>query len=116
MEQEIQSHSVIARDEVVFSDEDGVFSVDVMETNGVKEIFCHLTLNNWNSDVYDKVLVGLDTFSKAMKEHGIDNIFIMIPPDDEKMLKFEEMIGFELYQYVTDKDKNITALKLKYEG
>ena len=114
--QEILSHNVLLKNQPIYEDEDGSFRADVIEVNGKKEVYLHLDLFNWNQSVYDKVLLGLDTFNKAMKKYGVDDMFIVIPPDDEKMLKFDEMIGFELYEYVLDNHKNIIAFKLRYEG
>jgi hypothetical protein len=59
-----------------------------------KKVFAHATVSSWNKRVYIKCLAIWSEAKRELKELGYNDIFVIIPADDKKLIKFEETFGF----------------------
>lgn len=59
------------------------------------EPFLHLPrLDSWSLSVYKKLILTLVHTKRALSDLGYRMVFVIIPDNDAKRLKFEEMMGF----------------------
>jgi len=57
--------------------------------------FVHLTLHQWSKSLYKKYLIVFEMWLLDLAEDGIEDVFVIIPDNDKKLYKFEEMFGFK---------------------
>ena len=57
-------------------------------------VFAHAQVPTWNKRVYIKCLAIWSEAKRELKELGYDEIFVIIPSDDKKLIKFEQTFGF----------------------
>jgi len=63
---------------------------ELIDTN----LFLHCDLlSDWGMARYRECLYAMRLIKAAAKEHGIDSLHVFIPRDD-KLLKFEQVMGF----------------------
>ena len=58
------------------------------------KVFAHATVSSWNKRVYIKCLAMWSEAKRELKELGYNDVFVIIPTDDEKLIKFEQTFGF----------------------
>ena len=60
------------------------------------KVFAHATVSSWNKRVYIKCLAIWSEAKRELKQLGYNDIFVIIPADDKKLIKFEQTFGFTL--------------------
>ncbi len=63
--------------------------------------FFHLSLEKWSKRIYQELLSMFGEVLSYLKEKGFSAVYVAIPKDD-KLLKFENMFGFEILDDTTD--------------
>lgn len=58
----------------------------------------HLDLRRWSPSVYKNLLEVVDSLRVLMPDFGISYLWVFIPVGDEKLLKFETMLGFKKHR------------------
>lgn len=71
--------------------------------------FIHLELYKWSKSLYKQYLIFFYAWLKQLK--GIDHVFVVIPDNDPKLYKFEELFGF--YEIKRQDGAILMALKIK---
>lgn len=59
----------------------------------------HLELYKWSKSLYKSYLQVFDYVLAKFKDNGVTQVFVAIPDNDQKLLKFEKMFGFEVDQH-----------------
>jgi hypothetical protein len=63
--------------------------------------FLHLTLHKWSHNLFKQYKLCLEEVLETIKTSlGYDKAFVIIPDNDEKLLKFEKMFGFVPFRHV----------------
>lgn len=57
--------------------------------------FLHLSLKKWNKTLYKQSLIYFYSWLNMLYESGVLAVFVLIPEEDKKLYKFEQMFGFE---------------------
>ncbi len=83
------------------------------------KMFLHLNLMKdvkFTPELYKDMLIDFNEVIDYVKKKGIEYLFVIIP-NDEKLLKFERMFGFEVLQVLHKEDnpEEIKALVLRRE-
>ena len=73
-----------------WEDEDGFLRFEFEND----KVFAHAKVTSWNKRMYIKCLAMWAEAKRELKELGYDNIFVIIPADDKKLIKFEQTFGF----------------------
>lgn len=60
--------------------------------------FIHLELYKWSKLLFKKYQIVFEMWLLDLAEDGIDAVFVIIPDNDKKLYKFEQMFGFEEIQ------------------
>lgn len=66
------------------------------------KVYAHAEVSSWNKRVYIKCLAIWSEAKRELKELGYNDIFVIIPKDDKKLIKFEQTFGFVPFS-ITDK-------------
>jgi len=66
------------------------------------EVFLHLELFDWSKDLYKAFKETFSDIKKMLKDSGYADVWVYIPNNDDKLLKFEQMFGFAIVGYCTD--------------
>lgn len=83
---------------VMIDDEYIKFSVEYIE----EQPFLHLELHQWSKSLYKVYLEMFDEIKQILKDMGYDAVWVLIPDDDNKLLKFEKMFGFNVMVHCTN--------------
>ena len=78
--------------EVILSTPEGLLEVEWVEG----EPFIHLELYVWSREALREYKRVWEVVKEGFSEAGHDGLFVVIPKDDPKLLKFERMFGFEI--------------------
>lgn len=73
-----------------WKDEDGYLRFEFADS----KVFAHAKVTNWNKRMFIKCLAMWEEAKRELKELGYNEIFVVIPKDDKKLIKFEQMFGF----------------------
>jgi FMN phosphatase YigB (HAD superfamily) len=73
-----------------WDDEDGFLRFEFTDD----KVFAHATVSSWNKRVYIKCLAMWSEAKRELKELGYNDIFVIIPNNDKKLIKFEKIFGF----------------------
>ena len=65
-------------------------------------VFLHLELFDWSKELYKAFKETFSDIKTVLSDSGYEDVWIFIPNDDEKLLKFERMFGFEIVGYCAD--------------
>ena len=76
--------------DVFWDDEDGNLVFQHYEDR----VFAHAKVHNWSKQVYLKCLNVWYVAMEELKEQGHKEVFVLIPTEDKKLIKFEKMFGF----------------------
>ncbi len=76
--------------EVFWEDEDGYLKFKRYGDN----IFAHSEIFKWSKSVYIKALTIWEVAKEELAQKGFDSIYVAIPVNDKKLIKFEKMFGF----------------------
>jgi hypothetical protein len=60
-----------------------------------KCVFLHLTLKKWSHTLYKQYLILFYSWLNTLSEKGVLAVFVLIPDNDPKLYKFEQMFGFK---------------------
>lgn len=82
---------------ILYRTEDGQLDVEFL--NG--QPYLHLSLNNWSVSKYKQYKRTLSILKEALKEMGYSHMYVGIPDNDPKLLKFEQMFGFEIIEHAS---------------
>lgn len=58
--------------------------------------FIHLKIYKWSKNMYVEYLKAWHIIKCWFKNQGYKDLWVSIPTDDPKLLKFEEMFGFRV--------------------
>jgi len=58
--------------------------------------FLHLQLDVWSKDFFKVYKEMFEDIKQIFKDENVDTLYIIIPDDDKKLLKFERMFGWEI--------------------
>ena len=75
----------------VIDDDRGCFKIEANKAHG---LFLHLTLKKWNTDVLKTLKDGIAIVTGTLKAVGIEKVHVIIPEGDEKLYRFERLLGF----------------------
>ncbi len=75
----------------IWEDEDGTLKFQ----HHMGRVYAHAVTNNWNKRVYMKCLDVWHVAKEELKEAGYNEVFVLIPADDKKLIKFETIFGFK---------------------
>ena len=78
--------------------------------DGIVNLHLNFKAEEFTLSLYKKMLVGLEEIKDEFKKKGVTEIFCIIPTDDKKLLKFEEMMGFELFKEITIEENSIAYI------
>jgi len=57
--------------------------------------FIHLSLDKWSKTLYKEYLIIFyNWLARIKQENNINHVFVVIPENDKKLYKFEQMFGF----------------------
>jgi hypothetical protein len=76
--------------DVFWEDEDGSLTFQYYEN----KVFAHAKVHVWNKRVYLKCINTWYVAIEELRERGYTEVFVLIPSDDKKLIKFETMFGF----------------------
>lgn len=65
------------------------------EIGSDENIYIHLDLKEWSTSIYKEMLADFADIKDAFFERGEETIYVIVPLHDEKLIKFEIMMGFE---------------------
>jgi hypothetical protein len=82
--------------DVYWQDEDGSLTFQYYENR----VFAHAKVNNWNKEVYKKCKDVWYVAMEELNERGYKEVFVLIPANDVKLIKFEKIFGFQPIQEV----------------
>ena len=86
-------------DRVTLLDTDEVlFEVEILEGKP----FLHLQLHKWSVGYYKRYKVIFEGIKKHLRDKGHAFMYVLIPSNDPKLLRFETMFGFTLYKQIAD--------------
>ena len=71
-------------------------------------IYLHLALTDFSLSLYKMMQNDMTDILTKFRELGVTRLFVVIPADDPKLLKFEESFGFGLLH--TDVEHNFLIL------
>ena len=59
-------------------------------------LFLHLKdgVRNWNKTIYKDLVYDVGLILEDAKEKGHLRVFVLVPLSDEKLIRFEKMMGF----------------------
>lgn len=77
--------------EVFWDDEDGYLKIQWHEGKP----YAHAEIFNWSKASYYKALEIWEATKQELAEQGVSEIFVIIPEEDKKLIKFEKMFGFQ---------------------
>jgi hypothetical protein len=77
--------------EVFWEDADGYLKFQRKDGN----IFAHSEIFNWSKSVYLKALDVWEVAKEELAQEGFDSIYVAIPANDRKLIKFEKLFGFQ---------------------
>jgi hypothetical protein len=77
--------------EVFWDDEDGYLKIQWHE----ERAYAHAEIFKWSKANYYKALEIWEATKQELAEQGVDKVFVLIPEDDYKLIKFEKMFGFQ---------------------
>lgn len=60
------------------------------------KVYAHAEVTSWNKRMYIKCLAMWAEAKRELKELGYNDVFVIIPADDKKLIKFEQTFGFTL--------------------
>lgn len=63
--------------------------------------FFHLSMDKWSKSLYKEYLGIFGEVLSYLRDKGFRAVYVAIPKDD-KLLKFENMFGFEILDDTTD--------------
>lgn len=58
-------------------------------------IFAHSQIFKWSKSIYIKAITIWEAAKEELAEQGFDSIYVAIPANDKKLIKFEKMFGFQ---------------------
>lgn len=73
-----------------WKDEDGFLRFEFAED----KVYAHAEVTAWNKRIYVKCLAMWEEAKRELKELGYSDIFVIIPANDKKLIKFEYTFGF----------------------
>jgi hypothetical protein len=73
-----------------WEDEDGFLRFEFADGN----VFAHAEVTSWNKRMYIKCLAMWEEAKSELKQLGHNNIYVIIPADNKKLIKFEQTFGF----------------------
>ena len=82
----------------LIDNEEGLLEIEMIEGNP----FLHLQLYKWSASYYRKYKELLAGVKLHLRSKGLSHIYVAIPSDDPKLLRFEIMFGFKLYKRAGD--------------
>ena len=59
------------------------------------QLFLHLTLYKWSVNLYKVYREFFDNYLPVLRRMGFTKVYVAIPKDNKKLIKFERMFGFE---------------------
>lgn len=77
--------------EVFWEDADGYLKFQWHEGN----VFAHSEIFNWSKSVYVKAQAVWQVAKEELNKQGIEVIYVAIPANNTKLIKFEKMFGFQ---------------------
>lgn len=77
--------------EYFWSDEDGVLAFELFDG----KVFAHAKAHNWSKEVYLKFQDIWHVAKEELNNSGHKEVYVIIPADDKKLIKFETMFGFK---------------------
>lgn len=75
---------------LIVDNEDGTFSYEIV--SGI--VGLHAELKQWGPQVYKRTQYVLEKFILEIKDKGFNAVYVGIPDNDPKLLKFEQLYGF----------------------
>ena len=76
--------------EVLIDNDDFTFSYEIIDSL----VFLHFDVYTWSKEQYIKLLQYFKRFLDYANGLGVHYVYCLINPEDEKLVKFEEMFGF----------------------
>lgn len=73
--------------------ETDAFTIEIEMFEGMP--FFHLNLRKWSKDIYKDGRLLFEEICFKLGELGHPAVFVAVPVDDKKLIKFEKMFGFE---------------------
>lgn len=61
-----------------------------------ESIFLHFECRKWSAHWYSFYKNELNAYLQGLKKLNIEYVYVVIPDNDPKLLKFEKMFGFEV--------------------
>lgn len=68
------------------------------------DVFIHFVINKWSKSLFKYCLGLWVDIQDYFKEHGFNMLYVLIPDDDKKLLKFTMMFGFEIIAHCERND------------
>jgi len=62
----------------------------------VGQPFFHVQVNEWSPGYYKWYKHLFKDILSELKDEGVPKAFVLIPNNDKKLLKFEQMFGFDI--------------------
>jgi hypothetical protein len=77
--------------DLFWNDKDGSLKFEYYED----KVFAHAQAYNWNKSIYLKFKDIWHVAKEELLEAGFKEIYVAVPADNEKLVKFETMFGFK---------------------
>jgi hypothetical protein len=90
--------------------EHAIGDVWVEYENRVCNIHLDFKEEKFTLGTYKEMLLIFGDLKDSLKDKGVEQIYCIVPADDEKLIKFETMMGFELYKEIADDDKLVAYI------
>jgi len=75
--------------------EEAKFEVEVIDGKA----FIHLLLHKWSHSIFKKYREVFKGMEPLLKQRGFNEVYVAIPDDDAKLLRFERMFGFNVIEH-----------------
>lgn len=86
-----------------------------VERKNTGQFFIHLTVKTkWTKSLKEQIMCDLLDFMEWVKTKYQPQIYVLIPFEDKKLLKFQSLFGFEIDSVWTDQqDRKFTLMSQK---
>lgn len=76
--------------EIYWDDADGLLKFEYFDN----KVFAHAIAKHWNKSIFLKFQAIWHVAKEELLEKGYKEIYVIIPAEDKKLIKFEKMFGF----------------------
>lgn len=79
-------------------------------------LFIHLTdIKDWCTSLYRELLLVSQMIKDECFKNKIEEVFVAVPADDTKLVKFQGMFGFEHWKTIYQNEKKVYLMR-QYTG